>query len=408
LRSSLAGGREFTDTPTVTRVQTGLDRVAAGDRAALASLRGRKLGLLSHPAAVDHRLRHAHAVLRDAGCDVRALFGPEHGYGGEAQDMIAIGSEQARAGLAVHSLYGEREEDLYPRREWLSGLDAVVVDLQDVGSRYYTFVWTAVCMLRRAAPLGVQVIVLDRPNPLGGVHVEGGPQRPGYRSFVGLHDVAVRHGMTIAELCRLAVEADGLDPQCLQIVPMLGYARELEFEQTGLPWVLPSPNMPTPDTARVYPGGCLIEGTLMSEGRGTTRPFEIWGAPYLDGAELARRVVADGALLRALTFTPQFQKHARQRCGGVQVHVTDPQRFRSYALYLRLIAEARALAGDAMAWRTESYEFVSDRPAIDLLTGGPEFRTLVDAGGTLDDLLHDDARAAAEFAQRRRAFLLYP
>jgi uncharacterized protein YbbC (DUF1343 family) len=391
----------------VTRVQTGLDRVAAADSAAIALLRGRKLGLLSHPAAVDHRLRHAHAVLRGAGCDVRALFGPEHGYGGEAQDMIAVGSEQVGTELAVHSLYGEREEDLYPRREWLAGLDAVVVDLQDVGSRYYTFVWTAVCMLRRAAPLGVQVIVLDRPNPLGGARVEGGPQRPGYRSFVGLHDVAVRHGMTIGELCRLAVDEERLDPTCLEVVPMRGWSRELEFEQTGLPWVLPSPNMPTPDTARVYPGGCLIEGTNLSEGRGTTRPFELWGAPFVDGAELARRVVADGALLRPLSFTPAFHKHARQRCGGVQVHVTDPRRFCPYALYLRLIAEVRALAGAAMAWRTESYEFVSDRPAIDLLTGGPEFRTLVDAGGPLDDLLREDARAAAEFAARRQPFLLY-
>jgi uncharacterized protein YbbC (DUF1343 family) len=393
------------------RVQTGLDRVAAGDPAVMARLRGRKLGLVAHPAAVDAQLRHAHAVLNAAGCDVRALFGPEHGYGGEAQDMIAVGSERAGTGLAVHSLYGEREEDLYPRAEWLAGLDAVVVDLQDVGSRYYTFVWTAACVLRRAAPLGVEVIVLDRPNPLGGARVEGGPQRPGYRSFVGLHDVAVRHGMTIGELCRLALREDGLDPQALHVVPMLGWQRELEFEQTGLPWVLPSPNMPTPDTARVYPGGCLIEGTRMSEGRGTTRPFEIWGAPGLDGHELARRVRADGVRLRPLTFTPSFQKHAKQRCGGVQVHVEDARRFSPYALYLRLIAEARALCGAAMAWRTESYEFVTDRPAIDLLTGGPEFRTLVDQGGgaaALADLLRDDTSAAQEFAERRRAFLLYP
>jgi uncharacterized protein YbbC (DUF1343 family) len=390
------------------QVATGLDRVAALDAAVLGRLRGRKLGLLTHPAAVDRRLRHAHAVLREAGCDVRALFGPEHGYGGEAQDLIAVDSEQNAEGLAVHSLYGAREADLSPRDEWLAGLDAVVVDLQDVGSRYYTFVWTAALLLRRAAPLGVEVIVLDRPNPLGGALVEGAPQRPGYRSFVGLHDVAVRHGMTIGELCRLVVHEDRLDAGCLHVVPMLGWQRELEFEQTGLPWVLPSPNMPTPDTARVYPGGCLIEGTLLSEGRGTTRPFEIWGAPYLDGAELARRVRVDGATLRPLGFTPSFHKHAGQRCGGVQVHVEDSQRFRPYAAYLRLIAAVRALCGEALAWRTEPYEFVGDRPAIDLLTGGAEFRTLVDNGGALDDLLQHDARAAAHFAERRRAFLLYP
>jgi uncharacterized protein YbbC (DUF1343 family) len=391
----------------VARVDTGLDRVSALDPAAIKPLRGRKLGLLTHPAAVDRRLRHAHAVLRDAGCDVRALFGPEHGYGGEAQDMIAVDSEQSQIGPAVHSLYGAREQDLSPRDEWLAGLDAVVVDLQDVGSRYYTFVWTAALMLRRAAALGVELIVLDRPNPLGGALVEGGPQRPGYLSFVGLYGVAVRHGMTIGELCRLAAHEDGLDAGCLQVVPMRGARRELAFEQTGLPWVLPSPNMPTVDTARVYPGGCLLEGTLMSEGRGTTRPFEIWGAPGLDGAELARRVQVDGARLRPLTFTPAFQKHAGQRCGGVQVHVDDPARFRPYEAYLRMIAAARALCGEGMAWRTETYEFVSDRPAIDLLTGGPEFRTVVDAGGSLDDLLEQDVLAAAEFAERRRPFLLY-
>jgi uncharacterized protein YbbC (DUF1343 family) len=392
----------------VAQVATGLDRVAALDAAVLGRLRGRKLGLLTHPAAVDRRLRHAHAVLREAGCDVRALFGPEHGYGGEAQDLIAVDSASSPEGIAVHSLYGAREADLSPRDEWLAGLDAVVVDLQDVGSRYYTFVWTAVLLLRRAAPLGVEVIVLDRPNPLGGALVEGAPQRPGYRSFVGLHDVAVRHGMTIGELCRLAVHADALDSGCLHVVPLLGWRRELEFEQTGLPWVLPSPNMPTPDTARVYPGGCLLEGTRLSEGRGTTRPFEIWGAPYLDGAELARRVRVDGAILRPLGFTPSFHKYAGQRCGGVQVHVEDAQRFRPYAAYLRLIAAVRALCGEAMAWRSEPYEFVADRPAIDLLTGGVEFRTLVDSGAALDDLREHDARAAAQFAERRRPFLLYP
>jgi uncharacterized protein YbbC (DUF1343 family) len=334
------------------------------------------------------------------------LFGPEHGYGGEAQDMIAVGSE-ARSGLRVYSLYGEREQDLSPRPEQLADLDAVVVDLQDVGSRYYTFVWTAVCMLRSAAALGVEVIVLDRPNPLDGVHVEGAPQRTGYCSFVGLHQVAVRHGMTIGELCGLAREREGLDPGALSVVQMRGWQREMRFEETGLPWVLPSPNMPTLDTARVYPGGCLLEGTLMSEGRGTTRPFEIWGAPFVDGAALARRVHIAGASLRPLHFTPAFHKHAGLRCGGVQLHVTDITCFEPYSAYLQLIAEVRALHGDALSWRTEPYEFVSDRPAIDLLTGGPEYRSLVDRGEALADWLKQDARAAAEFARERRAFLLY-
>jgi uncharacterized protein YbbC (DUF1343 family) len=388
-------------------VETGLDRVAAGDEGALSALRGKRLGLLAHPASVDRRLRHAHHVLLEAGCDVRALFGPEHGYGGEAQDMIAVRSEQAARGAPVHSLYGASEDDLYPKPEWLDGLDAVVVDLQDVGSRYYTFVWTAACMLRRTAPRAIGLIVLDRPNPLGGAIVEGGPQRPGYRSFVGLHDVAVRHGMTIGELCRLSCERDGCDPALLTIVPVRGWRREMTFDATGLPWVLPSPNMPTLETARVYPGGCLIEGTNLSEGRGTTRPFEIWGAPFVDPGALARSTSIEGAALRPLHFTPSFHKHAGRRCGGLQVHVTNAARFAPYAAYLRLIAAARALAGDALAWRREAYEFVTDRPAIDLLTGGPEYRELVDRGETIDDWLLEDARAAAQFAEQRKPFLLY-
>jgi uncharacterized protein YbbC (DUF1343 family) len=388
-------------------VESGLDRVADGDPEALALLRGRKLGLLAHPASVDRRLRHAHAVLLAAGCEVRALFGPEHGYGGEAQDMIAVGSERASSGLEVHSLYGAREEDLSPRAEWLAGLDAVVVDLQDVGSRYYTFVWTALLMLRSAAAVGVQVIVLDRPNPLGGTRVMGGPQRAGYRSFVGLHDVAVQHGMTIAELCALGAEREGIDRAALQVLPMRGYQRAHTYEATGLPWVLPSPNMPTLDTARVYPGGCLLEGTNLSEGRGTTRPFEIFGAPFVDGHALARAVQLDGAQLRPLSFTPGFQKHAGKRCGGVQVHVTEPDRFDAYGGYLRMIAAIRAQAGDAFRFRTEPYEFVSDRPALDLLCGGPEPRELIAAGKSLDEWLAHDKSEAERFAREREPYSLY-
>jgi uncharacterized protein YbbC (DUF1343 family) len=389
------------------RVETGLERIANGDAEVLATLKGRRLGLVAHPASVDSRLRHAHVVLEAAGCTVKALFGPEHGYGGEAQMQVAIGADVSTGGLTVHSLYGKTEADLYPRTEWLSDLDAVVVDLQDVGSRYYTFVWTAVCVLRRAASLGIEVIVLDRPNPLGGVRVEGGPQRPGHRSFVGLHDVAVRHGMTIGELCTLARSRDGLDPACLRVVTMRGYRREFEHRHTGLPWVLPSPNMPSPATARVYPGGCLLEGTTLSEGRGTTRPFEIWGAPFVDGAALAATVKTPGALLRPLHFMPAFDKFAGQRCGGVQVHVTDPQLFNAYDAYLRLIGGVRRLAGDAMAWNRDAYEFVADRPAIDILTGGREFRSLVDAGAGVDDWLREDAVAAEQFSRNRREFLLY-
>jgi uncharacterized protein YbbC (DUF1343 family) len=306
----------------------------------------------------------------------------------------------------VHSLYGSSEAALSPSAEQLSGLDAIVIDLQDVGARYYTFVWTAVLVLRAASRQGVETILLDRPNPLGGEIVEGAPQRPGYRSFVGLCDVAVRHGMTIGELCHMVAKLEGLESG-LQIVTMHAYDRHSSFASMGLPWVLPSPNMPTLDTAQVYPGGCLLEGTNLSEGRGTTRPFEIWGAPFLDATQLALRVHAEGASLRPLSFSPTFQKHAGQRCFGLQVHVTDPERFRSYALYLRLIAQAQRLSHGAFAWRTAAYEFVSDRPAIDLLSGGPEFRSLVDAGQDIEAWLAQDAAGAEAFAEQRRPWLLY-
>jgi uncharacterized protein YbbC (DUF1343 family) len=389
------------------RVATGLERIASGDDGVLAHLRGRRLGLVAHPASIDSRLSHARQVFDAQQLELGALFGPEHGYGGEAQDMISVKHGDVQESLPVYSLYGASEDELSPRPEQLAGLDAIVIDLQDVGARYYTFVWTAVLVLRAAAKSGVQTIVLDRPNPLGGEILEGAPQRAGYRSFVGLCDVPVRHGMTIGELCRMVQELDGIDRDALRVIPMLGYDRAMSFEATGLPWVLPSPNMPTPDSARVYPGGCLLEATNLSEGRGTTRPFEIWGAPFVPARELARRVQAEGVALRPLSFSPTFHKHARERCFGLQVHVVDPQRARTYQLYMRLIAETRRLAPDEFAWRREAYEFVADRPAIDLLTGGPEFREIVDRNVDLRELFARDQMEAREFDRRRGGWLIY-
>lgn len=391
------------------RVRTGLDRIAQGETAAVAAVRGRTIGLVAHPASVDARLQHAERVLKDAGARIAAYFGPEHGYGGEAQDMIGVEGARAPDGAPIFSLYGARFEDLSPTREQLAGLDAMVIDLQDVGSRYYTFVWTAALVLRAASAAGVRAIVLDRPNPLGGAAMEGAPQRAAeYRSFVGLYDVPVRHGMTIGEIARMVAAREGLDAEALEIVAMEGWDAGATFERTRLPWVLPSPNMPTVDTARVYPGGCLLEGTSASEGRGTTRPFEIVGAPWIDGRALAERVRPEGAALRPLTFSPTFHKHARTICGGVQVHVTDEARFAPYATYVRMLAAMRELAGERFAWRTEAYEFVEDVPAIDLLTGGPEVREAIDAGKGVDGLLAEGERAVERFAEERRAWLLYP
>jgi uncharacterized protein YbbC (DUF1343 family) len=386
------------------RVQTGLDRLSAREPELVSLLRGARVGLLAHAASVDADLRPSDELLRGVGAELGALFGPEHGFAGHAQDMKSVAGGTHR-GVPVHSLYGERFEDLSPRPEWLAGLSAVVIDLQDVGSRYYTFVWSAALMLLACARAGVRCIVLDRPNPLGGDLLEGRPQRPGYRSFVGLYDVPVRHGMSLGELLRMVQAHEGLAPEALYVVDMLGYTRALAFGETGLPWVLPSPNMPTPDTALVYPGGCLLEGTNLSEGRGTTRPFELWGAPFVDGERLAREVVIEGARLRPLSYEPTFHKHARAACGGVQVHVTCAHSFRPYAAYLRLIA-AVARMHPEFAFRTEEYEYVSDRPAMDLLTGGAEYRQAVLAGQVPDALI-GWLSDAGDFGERRRPFLRY-
>jgi len=362
------------------------------------------VGLLGHAASVDSELRAASAVLAAAGAQVSALFGPEHGFAGAAQDMVGVGSTVAQ--LPIYSLYGDAPEDLSPRPEWLDGLDVIVIDLQDIGSRHYTYVWTAALMLKAAASAGLEVVVLDRPNPLGGVRVEGAPQRDGYLSFVGLYPIAVRHGLTIAELLSWVVNRENMPRDALRVVPMRGWQRSMTWSQTGLPWVMPSPNMPTCDTVVVYPGGCLVEGTKLSEGRGTTRPFEIWGGPNLDMASLLA-LDLHGATLRPIEFTPTFQKHAGQSCRGVQVHVTDAWVFRPYEAYQRMLAAVLRSEPIEARWRTETYEFVSDRPTIDLLTGGPEFRTAVDEGAPLDDGLGSEARGAAQFDDERRASWLY-
>jgi len=386
-------------------VRTGLDRIADGDLDAVRLVAGRNVGLLAHAASVDRRLRPAASVLRAAGANVAALFGPEHGFAGAAQDMIGVGTSDQDE-VPIYSLYGDDSGDLSPKPEWLRGLDAIVIDLQDVGSRYYTYVWTAALTMKAAAAVGTEVVLLDRPNPLGGARVEGAPQRDGYLSFVGLYPVAVRHGLTIAELMHWVCDLEKIDRSVLNIVPLDGWMRSMNWKDTGLPWVMPSPNMPTPDTALVYPGGCLVEGTRLSEGRGTTRPFELWGAPGLDVRPLLE-LDLHGVTLRPVELTPTFQKHAGLSCAGVQVHVTDPWVFRPYEAYLRMLAAVLPQLEPVERWRTEVYEFVSDRPAIDLLTGGPEFRTAVDGGASLDTVLANEARGAALFDDERRSAWLY-
>jgi uncharacterized protein YbbC (DUF1343 family) len=392
----------------VTAVATGLDRVIAGE---VSALRGKRVGLIAHPASVDRRLRHAIDGLRGAGVDLVRLFGPEHGLRGTAQDMIAVAERtDARTGLPVVGLYGATFDTLSPRPADLEGLDALAFDLQDVGARYYTYVWTLVLAMRACAEAGVAVVVLDRPNPLGGEVIEGPPIEPGFESFVGLADVPNRHGLTAGELARLMAARERLDVE-LEIVTMDGWRRSMWFDETGLPWVLPSPNMPTLDTAIVYPGMCMLEGTELSEGRGTTRPFELAGAPGLDGFALAERLAAteliDGAVFRPVTFEPTFQKHARTPCGGVQIHVVDRDRYPSTRAGVAFVAAVRSLLGDRFQWRTRAYEFVDAICAFDLLAGSAAIRAGIEAGASVDELCDSWVDNQAAFAAERAPFLLY-
>jgi uncharacterized protein YbbC (DUF1343 family) len=388
-------------------VRTGLDRLLAGDGP---DLGGKRLGLLANPTAVDRRFRHAIDGMRAAGLDLVALFGPEHGLRGDAQYMVAVGEERdAASGLPVHSLYGHDEASLSPRPEWLAGLDALLFDIQDVGTRYYTYAWSLVLAMRVAARVGVEVIVLDRPNPVGGLAIEGGAIEPGFESFVGLMSLPNRHGLSVGELARWANAR--LDPPCrLTVVECAGWRRAMFHDQTGAPWVMPSPNMPTLDTALVYAGMCLLEGTEISEGRGTTRPFEICGAPYVDGAALAAALDAEGlpgVAFRPLVFTPTFDKFTGRPCGGVQLHVTDRAAFRPYLTGVAVVRAIHHRWPSAFRWREKAYEFVADIPAIDLLAGSPALRQGIERGASLAELAAAWQPAEAAFASERAAFLLY-
>jgi uncharacterized protein YbbC (DUF1343 family) len=387
-------------------------RVRSGLEVLLASpgrLRGLRLGLVANPASVTSSLQHAAVALaRLRGLRLTTLFGPEHGIWANAQDLVELGhSRDPRTGLAVFSLYGDTR---VPTPEMLSGLDLVLFDLQDVGARYYTFIYTLLHLLEACQREGKKVMVLDRPNPLGGVDLEGNLLDPAYASFVGLHPLPVRHGMTPGELALLFNEERGIGAD-LEIVRMAGWRRSMHFEETGLPWVLPSPNMPSVDTAFVYPGGCLIEGTNLSEGRGTTRPFELVGAPWLDPWQLAaalRQERLPGVVFRPVFFTPTFQKHQGQLCGGVQVHVTDRQRFRAYLCYLVLIFHARRQDPAAFAWRQPPYEYELEKLPFDVLCGTGTLRDRIEAGISPRGARRAFTADLARFRGRRMRFLLYP
>lgn len=355
----------------------GLDQLPT-HRGLLEKLRATRVGLLAHPASVNARLEHASDVLARLGVQPRVFFGPEHGYGGEAQYMEGVAdSRHPVTGAPVVSLYGDTFSSLSPREEHLKMIDLLVIDLADVGSRYYTFVWTALLAARAAIRCGVHVLVLDRPNPLGRRR-EGKVNE--LRSFVGLEPLPVRHGLTVGEVVASCLRRDGHalgERGAMSLLAVRGLPENADGWAWDRPFVMTSPNMPTLDTALVYPGGCLLEGTNLSEGRGTTRPFELVGAPWLDGRRLAEALNQSGLpgfTARPVTFCPTFHKFAGQLCHGVQIHPTDRVTFLPYATYLALIGLARRMAPADFAFRTDLYEFIDDIPALDLLTGSGEVR----------------------------------
>jgi uncharacterized protein YbbC (DUF1343 family) len=381
----------------------GSDRLLASSR-----LKGLRVGVLANPASIDGRFRHiVDRLAASSDWKLAAIFGPQHGFRSDLQDnMIETPhAKDPRRDVPIFSLYSETRE---PTAEMLDLIDVLVIDIQDVGARIYTFIYTMANCLRAAARKGLPVIVCDRPNPIGGA-VEGPMLESGFESFVGQFPIPMRHGMTVGELARLFNEDHGIGG-ALEVVPMEGWSRHEYWDETGLPWVMPSPNMPTLETAVVYPGTVLFEGTMLSEGRGTTRPFELIGAPWLDGEALAARMNAvglRGVHFRPAIFEPTFQKHARTTCSGCQMHVTARTEFKSVAAGVSLLRECYALGPRQFAWRPPPYEYEHDKMPIDILAGSTALRQQIDSQVPLEEIVESWAPGEATFEATRKPYLLY-
>ncbi len=364
-------------------------------------LEGKRVGLITNPTGVDSRLNSTVDILQKEVKLVK-LFSPEHGVRGDIQAGEAVGHYvDEKTGLPVYSLYGKNKK---PSGEMLADLDVLAIDLQDVGSRLYTYLYTMSYCMQACAEYGVIFLVFDRPNPLGGVAVEGNLIREGFTSFVGLHPIPYRYGLTIGETAGLFQKEFNI-PCGLKVIPMLGWIRQMYYEDTGLFWIMPSPNMPTVDTAVVYNGTCIFEGTNLSEGRGTTKPFELVGAPWLDAGCLARRMNEhglEGVLFRPVYFTPAFSKHANVLCKGVQLHVTDRRSFCSVKTGLYLLEEVKRLSGEQFSYM-EPYS-PKGKPMIDYNTGSDYVRTHNFAA---ECLYKEWQLEAEEFKQRKIKYHLY-
>jgi uncharacterized protein YbbC (DUF1343 family) len=376
------------------------------------TLHGQRIGLVCNPASVDHRLHHiVDLTLGNPDLNVTALFGPQHGFRSDVQDnMIETPHAEFEGGakkrVPLYSLYSDTRE---PTADMLRDVDVILIDLQDIGTRIYTYMYTMANCMRAARRHGKRVVVCDRPNPIGGIEVEGITLEPGNESFVGQYSIPTRHGMTIGELARLFNAEFGIGAE-LEVVAMEGWRREMYWDATGLPWVMPSPNIPTLDSAIVFPGSVHIEGTTASEGRGTTRPFELVGAPWVRAEAFAAALNArrlPGAYFRPVVFEPTFQKHARVACGGCQIHVLDRLAFKPVLTGMAVIDELRAADPSSFQWKSPPYEYEHDKIPIDVIAGSKSFREAIDAGERAEQIAARWTTTVAAFRDVQRQYLLY-
>jgi uncharacterized protein YbbC (DUF1343 family) len=372
-------------------------------------LRGLRVGVLCNHASVDRSFVNVlDRIVAADGVTLAAIFGPQHGFRSDVQDnMIETphGDDSTRR-VPVYSLYSETRE---PTDEMLRGLDVLVVDLQDIGARIYTYIYTVANCLKACGRHRIPVVICDRPNPINGTDVEGETLRHGFESFVGLFPIPMRHGLTMGEIAMLFNDAFGLGAE-LDVVRMEGWRRGMYADTAGTPWVMPSPNMPTLDSAVAYPGTVLFEGTMLSEGRGTTRPFELVGAPWIDAERFAREMNAlqlPGAIFRPAVFEPTFQKHAKKACGGCQIHVTDRDAFRPVMTGVALIAMFRRLDETRFAWRQPPYEYEKEKLPFDILAGSDTLRQQIEKGMTATAIAESWHEDEAAFRTLREKYLLY-
>ena len=392
--------------PQKITVKLGLEKIL-GEQAKL--LERMRVGLICNPASVDRNFRHAADLFsRHPHIDLKALFGPQHGIRGDVQDNMVetAHSVDRKTGLPIYSLYSETRQ---PTAAMLENLDALVFDLQDVGCRVYTFIYTMANAMKACAASGKKMFVLDRPNPINGTNIEGNVLETGHESFVGQYPIPMRHGLTVGELAKLFNAEFGIGCD-LTVVTMDGWNRAGYFDETGLPWVPPSPNMPTVDTAVVFPGTVYFEGTEISEGRGTTRPFEIIGAPFIDADELAEALLSHelpGVVFRPIHFLPTFQKHAGRDCTGVFLHVTDRAAFEPVLTGAALVKTVFDLYPNDFAWKRDSYEYAFDRNPFDVIDGSLKNREFIEGGNDFKNLKQRWSAGLEKFGEMRKRYLLY-